>query len=98
AVLLQLPRGEARSLKIGPRLICKDRDLLPAFHRGANHAECGAVSGGRECACVAMRQYRRALAEELRAVTSDALVGLDILGEHRLRLGFQIGATVTRAQ
>ena len=60
AVAHQLPGGQPRALQERPRLVGEHRDPLALLDRRADHAERGAVAGGRERAGVAVREDARA--------------------------------------
>src|SRR5207253_10553573 len=85
SVLLQLPRGEPRALKVRTSLISKDGDLFSLLDRRANHAERRAIAGGGQRAGVAMSEHRCAAAEELGAEATDAVVRFEIFAKNSLR-------------
>ena len=97
AVVLQFPDRQPRALQERPRLVREDVDVLARFHRRADHAERGAVSGGRQRAGVAMRQHRPAVGNQRRAMPADRAVDLDIFLAHQLRFGDQAIANLLPA-
>ena len=64
----ELPRGQARALQQGTRLVHPDVEPRVARVGRADDAERGAVAAGRERARVAMREHPRRLREQLRPV------------------------------
>ena len=84
-VLLQLPRGESRTLQVRSRFIGEDGDAFARFDGGANDAEGGAVTCGGKRAGVAVRENRRLRAEEFGAEAADAAIRFDVFVEYSLR-------------
>ncbi len=78
-LFLELPRRQARALEIRPRFAAVDADALVGFDGGAHDAERGAVSGRREGAGIAVREDRRAVLDERRAVRAEGAIGGDVL-------------------
>ena len=69
----------------GPGFVGEHVDLFAGLDRGANHAERGAVPGGRQRARVAVRQHGLAVRHQRRAVASDRHAQGDVFLAHLLR-------------
>src|SRR5205823_4767010 len=64
-------------------------DLLAGLDGGANHAEGGAITGGRERPRVAVRQHARAVGQHLRAMRPHCAATRDVLVVDLLRLAIE---------
>src|SRR5207302_3473988 len=100
----QLPRGEPRALKKGPRFIGVDPDAFAGLDGRANDPKRGSESGCRKGARVAMRENCCVVRNQLYAKAAHALIAFDVFAMDVLRFGnellFQVtdrGALASRA-
>ena len=77
--LLQLPRSEAGTLKIGSGLGSIDSDILAGLDCGSYHPESRTIAACCECARVAMGEDRVAVIDKLRTVQRQFPVILDVI-------------------
>src|SRR5579859_836951 len=85
AVFHQFPRGQARALQKGPRLVGVNVNLLALLDGRADHSERCAVSRGSERSGVAVGEHSAAARHERRAVASHGLIRGNVFGVHTLR-------------
>src|SRR6202166_4741711 len=86
AVFHQLPRRQPRPLQKRPRLIRVDVNLLPRFHRRANHAQRRPITSCRERPSVAVRQHSTFTWHQRRALPPHRLVRGNIFRMHAFAL------------
>ena len=80
ARLLELPRGQARTLEQRARLVDPDVIEQATLVRCDERADGAAVSARREAACVAMRQRACAGGQEVGGVRRHPAAALDLVG------------------
>ena len=89
AIAFQLPGRQARPLQPRPGLVYPDVDALSLLVGGADHPQSGAVVHRGQSAGVAVGQDVVSIFDQLRSVSSHALVDLHVFVGDALGLGHQ---------